>query len=146
MVKKMSEKVDWRWIQKIFGYNENQMEAIKKSPQHLRWIKVFPKLRKIRMVAEVVESRNCMAQLKKGDKYYFKWGGYVLDKNEGAENVCLWAVSQLLPFYCMINDRLVEGLDPNDMIVNHVRCYDVGFRGHCGYGEVLMKVYAENKK
>jgi len=22
-----------------------------------------------------------------------------------------------------------------------VRCYDVGFRGYCGFGEVLMKVY-----
>ena len=98
------------------------------------------------MVAEVVESKNCMAQLKKGDKYYFKWGGYILDKSEGAENVCLWAVSQLLPFYLTINDRIAEGLDPNDLIVNHVRCFDVGFRGHCGFGEVLMKVYAETKK
>ena len=142
----MSEDIDWPGIQEMFGYNEKQMEAIKKSPQHLKWIRAFPKLRKIRMVAEVVDSRNCVAQLKKGDKYYFKLGGDVLDKSEGAKNVCLWAVSQLLPIYLVINDRVAEGLDPNDMIVNHVRCYDVGFRGYCGFGEVLMKVYAETKK
>ncbi len=137
------KKIDWDWIQKTFHYDKSQISALKKSKQHLKWIKVFPKLGKTRMVAEVLEAKNCMAQLKKGDKYYFKWGGYVLDKDKGAENVCLLAVSQLLPFYLMINDRVAEGLDPNDMIMNHVRCFDVGFRGVCGYGEVLMKLYLE---
>ncbi|UCH31058.1 MAG: hypothetical protein JSV05_05995 [Candidatus Bathyarchaeota archaeon] len=144
-MKRLRQDINWSWIQKIFDYDDNQLEAVKKSPQHLKWIKVFSKLAKIQMVAEVVESKNCMAQLQKGDKYYFKWGGYVLDKDKGAENVCLWAVCQLLPFYFMINDRISEGLNPNNMIVNHVRCYDVGFRGHCGYGEVLMKVYAQSE-
>jgi len=144
--KRVNEEINWQWIKKIFGYDKIQIETLKRSPQHLKWIRVFPKLSKMRMVAEVVESRNCMAQLKKGDKYYFKWGGYVLDKSEGAENVCLLAVSQLLPNYLMINDRIAEGLNPNDLIWNHVRCYDVGFRGHCGYGEVLMKIYAETQK
>jgi len=141
----MSQNIDWSWIRQIFEYNEDEMERVRKSPQHLKWIKAFPQIRNVRMIAEIVESKNCMAQLRKGDKYYFKWGGYVLDTSEGAKNVCLWAVSQLLPFYFMINDRVAEGLDPNGMIVNHVRCFDVGFRGNCGYGEVLMKVYAERK-
>lgn len=139
----MNSDENWQWIQKAFGYSEAQMETLKRSPQHLKWIKVFPKLGKTRMIAEVVESKNCMAQLKKGDRFCFKWGGYVLDKENSAENVCLLAISQLLPIYVMLNDRIAEGLDPNDMIINHVRCYDVGFRGNCGYGEILMKVYAD---
>ena len=52
----------------------------------------------------------------------------------------MYLVSQLTLPVAMINERLSEGLNPNDFhFMRYVRCLDVGVE--ClGYGEVMMKV------
>jgi hypothetical protein len=52
----------------------------------------------------------------------------------------VYLLSQLTIPVAQINERLSEGLDPNDFhFMRYVRCLDVGVE--CmGYGEVMLKV------
>ncbi len=54
--------------------------------------------------------------------------------------MCVYLVSQLTVPVALINERLSEGLDPNDFhFMRYVRCLDTGVE--ClGYGEVMLKV------
>ncbi len=54
--------------------------------------------------------------------------------------LCVYAISQLAVPVALINERLSEGLDPNQFHFMHqVRCLDVGVA--CGgYGEVRFEV------
>ena len=54
--------------------------------------------------------------------------------------LCVYAISQLAVPVALINERLSEGLDPNQFHFMHqVRCLDVGVE--CGgYGEVMLEI------
>ena len=54
--------------------------------------------------------------------------------------MCVYLVSQLTVPVALNNERLSEGLDPNDFhFMRYVRCLDTGVE--ClGYGEVMLKV------
>jgi hypothetical protein len=54
--------------------------------------------------------------------------------------MCVYLISQLTIPVALINERLSEGLAPNDFhFMRHIRCPDTGV--DClGYGEVMLKV------
>ncbi|MBI4831771.1 MAG: hypothetical protein HY801_09510 [Candidatus Lindowbacteria bacterium] len=94
-----------------------------------------------KIVAEVVESENCFAFYKPGDKLVFN--ATMLNKDETtATNVCTDAVTPLNTAIRAMLSAIVNGEDPNKYIFNHVQCIDTGAL-HGGLGRVLFKVYAE---
>jgi hypothetical protein len=54
--------------------------------------------------------------------------------------MCVYLISQLTIPVALINERLSEGLEPNDFhFMRYVRCPDTGVDCY-GYGEVMLKV------
>jgi uncharacterized repeat protein (TIGR04076 family) len=91
------------------------------------------------IVAEVVKARHCNSGYKEGDKFILDVDGNFITKF-CPSRLCVYAISQLAVPVALINERLSEGLDPNQFHFMHqVRCLDVGVE--CGgYGEVRFEV------
>jgi uncharacterized repeat protein (TIGR04076 family) len=89
--------------------------------------------------AEVVKARHCNSGYRAGDKFILDVDGNFLPKF-CPPRLCVYAVSQLAVPVALINERLSEGLDPNQFHFMHqVRCLDVGVEC-AGYGEVMLEV------
>jgi hypothetical protein len=139
----MSHHLNWERIQQAFGYTDEEMEQLKRSPKHLKVLEAGPRMIRTRMIAEVVENKGCEAH-QIGDKYVFAGTGRLLQK-ESCQWLCTWAIAPLLPLTFVMYDRLAEGLDPGDMVFSHVKCLDMGLR--CGgFGEVLLRVSFEERE
>lgn len=130
-----------------FGWTDEQIDNyVLTSPKKLKMIKEYNsgRLREYKIIAEVIKSENCAEKLKKGDKFVFTSTGRPLPEETTAP-LCLWALAPVLPFTYMVWDRINEGLDPNGMVFDHFKCYDVGVE--CGgYGQVSLKVYCVKDK
>jgi uncharacterized repeat protein (TIGR04076 family) len=89
--------------------------------------------------AEVVKSCNCNSGYIEGQKFIMDVFGNFITKY-CPKKICVYLVSQLTVPIAVINERLSEGLPPNDFhFMRYVRCPDVGV--DCmGYGEVMVKV------
>jgi hypothetical protein len=89
----------------------------------------------------VVESRNCNSGHVKGQKIVMDVDGNLIMKL-CPKKLCVYLVSQLTIPVALINERLSEGLEPNDFhFMRYVRCPDTGV--NCmGYGEVAVQVSA----
>jgi uncharacterized repeat protein (TIGR04076 family) len=125
-------------VKKIWGWTDEQVKSL--NAKHERLIEKGDEFRKWRLVAEVIEARNCIAGLKKGDKYVFHGSGFLLPEESTCKRVCLWAFGSFIPFSYMLYDRIGEGIDPSEFWIDRVRCMDVGIeRG--GYGETLFRLY-----
>jgi uncharacterized repeat protein (TIGR04076 family) len=123
---------------KIWGWTDEQIKSL--SPKHQRLIEKGDEFRKWRVVAEVLEAKNCIAGLKKGDKYIFHGSGFLLPEESTCPKICLWALTSFVPFSFMLYDRIGQGDDPSEFWIDRVKCLDVGVeRG--GYGEVLFRMY-----
>lgn len=91
------------------------------------------------IVAEVAEARHCNSGYKQGDRFVLDVDGNILTKLS-PKRLCVYAVSQLIIPVALINERLSEGLDPNEFhFMKYVHCLDVGVEC-AGYGGLLMSV------
>ena len=130
----------WKKNQKVFGFTDAEMEEVKRSPKRSKIIKASPVMVRKRIIAEVIEAKNCIAH-KRGDRYVVRANG-ILIKEESADNLCMSALAALLPFFYMAYDRIASGQDPNEMVVDHVGCFDTGVE--CGgFGKIMMKITVE---
>ena len=130
-------------VKKIWGWTDEQAEGL--SSKHVRLIDKGDEFRKWRLVAEVLEAENCIAGLKKGNKYVFHGSGFLLPEESTCPKICLWALASFVPFSFMLYDRIGQGDDPSEFWIDRVRCMDVGVeRG--GYGEVLFRMYCTKGK
>ena len=124
----------------FFGWSDEEIEGL--SPEMVKFIssEAYPDaFLKYKMVAEVTESSNCAARLKKGDRLVFTSSGTLLP-DECTVILCLWAIAPLLPFSYMVWDHIYHGTDPCSLFPDTVKCADTGVR--CGgFGEVAFKVF-----
>jgi uncharacterized repeat protein (TIGR04076 family) len=89
--------------------------------------------------AEVVRARHCNSGYKAGDSFILDVDGNFITKF-CPSRLCVYLISQLMVPVALINERLGEGLDPNQFHFMHqVRCLDVGVEC-AGYGEVMMRI------
>jgi len=89
--------------------------------------------------AEVVRARNCNSGYQEGDKFILDVDGNFLPKL-CPSRLCVYLVAQLVVPVALINERLSEGLDPNQFhFMHYVRCPDLGVECS-GYGEVMLAV------
>ena len=94
---------------------------------------------KYSIVAEVVKARNCNSGYRAGDQFVLDVDGNFIGKL-CPQRLCVYAVSQFALPVALINERLGEGLDPNQChFMKFVRCLDVGVEC-AGYGEVMFEI------
>lgn len=130
-------------IKKFIGYTDE--DILKTTPrQHKSW-KAQYKLNEWFLVAEVVESRNCGARNKVGDRYVIQSGTSLIPHECTVRFLCTGAIAPISRLgYYILYERLAEGLDPRDFAANeYVWCEDTGVE--CGgYGRILLKCHFEH--
>ena len=122
------------------GYTAAEMAEIKEGDPRLRQIQRLSRAAaRYSIAAEVVKARNCNSGYQQGDKFILDVDGNFITKF-CPPRLCVYAMSQLVVPVALINERLSEGLEPNQFHFMHqVRCLDVGVE--CGgYGEVRLEV------
>jgi hypothetical protein len=131
ILKKYGERVN---------YSEQEMKALHEGGHRIRHLERTSEVApSYSIVAEVVKSRNCNSGHVEGQKLVMDVDGNLISKY-CPKKMCVYLISQLTVPIAVINERLSEGLSPNDFhFMRYVRCPDVGVE--ClGYGEVMLKV------
>lgn len=122
------------------GYSEKEMELFQDKAHRIRQVKRLSKAASLYSIeAEVIKARHCNSGHAIGQKLIMDVDGNFITKL-CPKKMCVYLVSQLTVPVALINERLSEGLDPNDFhFMRYVRCLDTGVE--ClGYGEVMLKV------
>jgi uncharacterized repeat protein (TIGR04076 family) len=122
------------------GYTEADLKQFQPGDPRLRQMERLGRAAaRYSIAVEVVAARNCNSGYQAGDTVILDVDGNFITKFCPAR-LCVYAVSQLAVPVALINERLSEGMDPNQFHFMHqVRCLDVGVA--CGgYGEVRFEV------
>jgi hypothetical protein len=121
----MDERIIKKYGQRV-NYSDSEIKLLEEGGHRIRHLNRLAQAAPLYSIeAEVVKSRHCNSGHETGQKFI---------------KLCVYLVSQLTLPVAMINERLSEGLDPNDFhFMRYVRCLDAGVE--ClGFGEVMMKV------
>ena len=122
------------------GYTEAEMGQFQAGDPRLRQIENLARVAaRYSIQAEVVKARHCNSGYREGDRFILDVDGNFITKL-CPPRLCVYAIAQWVVPVALINERLSEGLDPNQFHFMHqVRCLDVGV--DCsGYGEVRFEV------
>lgn len=128
---------------KRVGYSPEEVEQFHALGHRVRQVKRLSEAApRYSIVAEVVASRHCNSGHCIGQKMVLDVDGNFITKL-CPSRLCVYLISQLAVPVALINERISEGLAPDDFhFMRHVRCLDVGVE--ClGYGEVMMRVSVE---
>ena len=132
----------WKKLQEIQGYTDEEMAIFRSNPEFVKIMENAPKFLTHRIIIEVIESHNCIAGHKAGDRIAVMTGNANLITEEMPKYVCAMALLAALPRVYGLWERFHEDLDPDRALYKISRCPDVGCR-RGGWGEIVMKVYAE---
>lgn len=125
---------------KRVGYTDAEMEKFMEGGHRVRQVNRLSAAAPLHSIeAEVVESRNCNSGHGKGQKFVMDVDGNLIT-TLCPKKMCVYLVSQLTIPIALINERLSEGLEPNDFhFMRNVHCPDAGV--DCmGYGKVTVQV------
>ena len=144
MDKEQQEKMEKRWkrFQEAQGYTDEELAIFRSNPEYVKAMEHAPKFTTHQIVVDVVEAHNCNAGHKAGDRIVVMTGNAYLKTEEMPKRVCIWAITAIAPCIYAIWERFHEDLDPDRVLFKTVHCPDVGCRMG-GWGEIVMKVYAE---
>ena len=132
------------FIKKHLGYDDEELEIFLSNPKNVEILSKAPALMQKTIVAEVVASHGCNSQHKFGDKFYFDGAGNLITKLN-PKRICIHALSALSGPIYVANELFYAGVDPNEMRLNRVGCFDVGVR--CGgWGHIAMELKIEDRK
>jgi len=142
MDKEPKEKLEKRWnkFQKAIGYTDEELAIYRSNPKYVKAMEHAPKFATHKIIVEVVESHNCAARHKVGDKFVMTGNGNLI-RDECPEYMCCQAIASFQPLIFGMYERFSEDLDPNGLLFDTVHCLDVGCR-RGGWGEIVMKMYA----
>jgi uncharacterized repeat protein (TIGR04076 family) len=133
----------WPLFQEHMGYTDEELKLFQSDPEKVKIVTQTPDFVKCRIVAEVVESNNCHAGHRVGDRFVMTAGGVVISE-ASPKRMCMFAlgpVSNILP---ALYERILTGSDPDYKRSHLVQCSDIGIdKG--GWGKVIMKVYIEKR-
>jgi uncharacterized repeat protein (TIGR04076 family) len=136
----MDERKFLRRFGERVGYTDAEMERISEGDPRLRQIsKLARAAAKFSIEAKVVAARHCNSGYKTGDRFILDVDGNFVTKL-CPPRMCVYLVAQMQVPVALINERLSEGLDPNQFhFMKYVRCPDAGVEC-AGYGEVMVEV------
>jgi uncharacterized repeat protein (TIGR04076 family) len=122
------------------GYTEIELKKFEEGGHRVRQIGRLSQAAKLYSIeGKVVKSKHCNSGYKIGDKFIMDVDGNFISKL-CPKRMCVYLVSQLTIPVALINERLSEGLDPNQFhFMHYVHCPDMGVECS-GYGEILLKV------
>jgi len=124
-------------MQKIFGYTDE--EILKTTPKQYKSWKAQDKLPDWFLVAEVIESHNCGARNRVGDRYVAQSATALMPEECTVRYLCTGAMESIWRMGSILYERLAEGLDPRDFAANeYAWCLDTGIE-QGGYGKILLK-------
>ena len=124
------------------GYTAAEMDKFRDGGHRLRQVnRLAEAASQYSIEVEVVKALNCNSGHCEGQKLILDVDGNLITKL-CPKKVCVYLVSQLTVPIALINERLSEGLEPNEFhFMRLVRCPDAGVE--ClGYGEVMVKIQA----
>ena len=134
----------WRFMQQHLGLSDEELELFRSNPKNRDIIAKAPALMQKTIVAEVVASHGCNSLHHVGDKFYFDGAGNLLT-NLSPKRICVHALSALSGPIYVANELFYAGVDPNEMRLNRVGCFDVGVR--CGgWGHIALEVRMEDRQ
>lgn len=140
-------KVDedmWKFIQQHLGYSDDELKLFRSNPKNVDIISKAPALMNKTIIAEVVSSHGCNSQHRVGDRFYFDGAGNLLTKIS-PKRICIHALSALSGLIYTANELFYAGVDPNEMRLNRVGCFDVGV--DCGgWGHIDLELKIEDRK
>lgn len=135
---------NWKFMQKHLGFTDEELELFRSNPKNIDIILKAPELLQKTIIAEVVASHGCNSQHHVGDKFYFDGAGNLITKLN-PKRICVHALSALSGPIYVANELFYAGIDPNEMRLNRVGCFDVGIR--CGgWGRIALEVKIEDRK
>ena len=135
----MSKNIIEKYGQRV-KYTKSELKTLHEEGHRIRHIQRLAEASQLYSIeAEIVKARHCNSGYKEGEKFILDTDGNFISKL-CPKRMCVYLISQLTLPVAMINERLSEGLTPNDFhFMRFLRCMDVGVE--ClGYGEVMMKV------
>ncbi|MCP4373808.1 MAG: hypothetical protein GY797_37765 [Deltaproteobacteria bacterium] len=121
-------------------YSEKELNTFHEGGHRIRQVERLSKAAPLYSIeAEVIKSCNCNSGHIEGQTFILDIDGNFITKR-CPKRMCVYLTSQLTIPVALINERLSEGLSPNDFhFMKYVRCPDAGVE--CmGYGEVTLKV------
>ena len=134
----------WKFMQQHLGYTDEELEIFRSNPKNVEIMSKAPDLMNKTIVAEVVASHGCASQHHVGDRFYFDGAGNLITKLN-PKRICVHALSVLSGPMVVVNELFYAGVDPNEMRLNRVGCFDVGIQ--CGgWGHIAMEVKVEDRK
>ncbi|HEX9850666.1 hypothetical protein [Candidatus Deferrimicrobium sp.] len=122
------------------GYSKVEIEKFMEGGHRVRQVnRLSEAAPRYFIQAEVTKASHCNSGHIEGQKIILDVDGNFITKR-CPKKMCVYLISQLTVSVALINERLSEGLEPNDFhFMRNVRCLDVGVE--ClGYGEVAMQV------
>jgi len=125
---------------KRVGYSETEREIFCQGGHRLRQVRrLADASQRFSVRVEVVESHHCNSGHVEGQTFLLDADGNFITKL-CPKRMCVYLVSQLIIPVALINERLSEGLDPNDFhFMRQIHCLDSGV--DCmGYGQVRAAV------
>lgn len=132
------------FVQRHLGYDDEEAEMFFSNPRNVDILSKAPALMQKTIVAQVVASQGCNSQHQVGDRFYFDGSGNLITKLN-PKRICIHALSALSGPIYVANELFYAGIDPNDMRLNRVGCFDVGVR-YGGWGRIAMEVSVEDRK
>ncbi len=137
-----ANKALWDIVQKQLDYNDDEMKLFRKNPRNESAVSKLPVLINMRFVFVVVESHGCGCKHKKGDALYFDGLGQLIPELS-PKRICAFTISAVSQLIFTAQELVYAGVDPNEMRLNRVGCYDVGI--NCGgWGNVVLEIKVEN--
>jgi len=135
----MTEEIVRRYGERV-GYTESEIEKFQEGGHRIRQVERLPLAASLYSIeARVVHAKNCNSGHAVGQKFILDVDGNLISKL-CPKRMCVYLVSQLTVPVALINERLSEGLDPNDFhFMRYVKCPDTGIDCY-GYGEVMVQV------
>jgi hypothetical protein len=131
IVKKYGERV---------GYTESEIEKFHEGGHRIRQVERLSRAGSLYSIqADVVRARHCNSGHAAGQSFILDMDGNFISRF-CPKKMCVYLISQLTVPVALINERVSEGLEPNDFhFMRYLRCLDSGIDCY-GYGEVMLKV------
>ncbi len=122
------------------GYNAEDLDQFRDDDPRLRHLeRLAQAAARYTIEAKVVEAKHCNSGYRPGDRFVLDVDGNLISKL-CPKRICVYALAQLVIPVALINERLSEGLDPNQFhFMRYVRCPDMGV-DCAGYGQIMMEV------
>ena len=130
-----------RKLKENAGWTEEELDSL--SPKQWVFLDREHKLRHYKIIAEVIRVEDhCELRPKIGDKFVFTGAGMLVTEESTFPAICITALAGIFPFIYIIIDRILAGLDANEIWRDQVSCLDSNLQDG-GLGRVVFKIYCE---